>query len=1158
MNSTYRLKGGSCKLHIIRSALAYQADMATLNELKHALRQAAQITLHQPLSDTQYSVGFQTLLQDSEWTTYQDFIIPQLSQLITTHFKSRNDLSVLEIGPGPRSLLSHLPSTLRRKVTTYDAFEPNDLFAAELEELQSKKSPLPCLARPSRILQFPFVIEKNEDPMDQKEKYDLILFCHSMYGMKPKHKFIEKALRMLVERPQDGIVVVFHRDGSSFQPLVCHRTASYPAGAVRLVDDDEVLDSFASFVAGCALDTTDEGNSIKIAWRGICRSLGHLENGHLSFNSPAIMVAFTQHATALQELESQMPLIWRNRAIKNRQAHGQSPAAIVRPADTSQVQRCVKWALKYNFSLTIIGGSHSGHCLVSNVVAVDMDAFNELQVMASDSLVVAGVGNTVGSIIEAAMAVRLTVPLGARPSVGAGLWLQGGIGHLSRLHGLSCDAIVGAIIVSVHSGEILCVGNVPSYCMPAGAIRPKDEDDILWAIRGAGTNVGIVTSVIFRAHPAPTYFTRNRVISMDNKVEAGKQLHDFDTLVAKKLHRKYSADAYLYRNHDQLRLGITTIETATMTTCKPSVSPIPEDVLVGSLDKSEVVDGTGLFETEMYISGMHGGHGGGKTSSFKRCIFLKDIGSATVATRLLASMESSPSELCYLHLLQGGGAIRDIDSKDTAFGCRDWDFACVITGVWPREQDGTTIASSVEQWVYDTAGDLLPVSCGVYGADLGPDPRDAVFAAKAFGSNLLRLVRLKTSFDPHNVLAHACPLPKVLAPKLIVLVTGESCAGKDYCADVWASVLSRATSEDLSTRVVSISDATKREYAAATGIDLHRLLGDREFKEQHRPALTAFFQEQVRQRPDLPQEHFLEVVHQAVGTDVLLITGMRDEAPVATLSHLVPESRLIEVYVQAVAETRHTRGGSHDDDRNGGTRDGNNDNREALPLVSHRPTFIFSNDTAGTEAAEAFAEQSLLPFLFHDLEKLADMVRTVPNFPSPGIDFRHVLGICQQPGGLALCTSLLQTHFDGDWTKVSAVACCEVGGIANASTLALRVGVPLVLIRKAGKLPPPIIGVTKTPSYISSVVSNGPGERRIEMERDVIPMAAPVVVVDDVLSTGETLCAVLELLLEAGVSVDNISVMVVAEFPVHRGRELLYQRGFGRISIKSLLVLAGS
>jgi hypothetical protein len=85
-------------------------------------------------------------------------------------------------------------------------------------------------------------LEEEIQSMDQKEKYNLILFCHSMYGMKPKHKFIEKALQLLVERPLGGVVVDFYRNGSEFQPLVFYKAASYPAGAVRLVDDDYVLD----------------------------------------------------------------------------------------------------------------------------------------------------------------------------------------------------------------------------------------------------------------------------------------------------------------------------------------------------------------------------------------------------------------------------------------------------------------------------------------------------------------------------------------------------------------------------------------------------------------------------------------------------------------------------------------------------------------------------------------------------------------------------------------------------------------------------------------------------------------------------------------------------------------------------------------------------
>lgn len=78
------------------------------------------------------------------------------------------------------------------------------------------------------------------------------------------------------------------------------------------------------------------------------------------------------------------------------------------------------------------------------------------------------------------------------------------------------------------------------------------------------------------------------------------------------------------------------------------------------------------------------------------------------------------------------------------------------------------------------------------------------------------------------------------------------------------------------------------------------------------------------------------------------------------------------------------------------------------------------------------------------------------------------------------------------------------------------------------------------------------------MDRDVIPRGASVVVVDDVLATGKTVCAVLRLLAEAGIGAEHVSVMAVAEFPVHRGRELLRRRGFGSVHIQSLLVFGGT
>lgn len=384
-------------------------------------------------------------------------------------------------------------------------------------------------------------------------------------------------------------------------------------------------------------------------------------------------------------------------------------------------------------------------------------------------------------------------------------------------------------------------------------------------------------------------------------------------------------------------------------------------------------------------------------------------------------------------------------------------------------------------------------------------------------------------------------------------------AGKDYCADVWASVFNTSSPNTPTARVVSISDVTKREYAAATGADLTALLQDCAYKEQHRPALTAFFQDQVRQRPRLPEEHFLDVVHSAVDVDVLLITGMRDEAPVAALSHLVPDSRVIEVRVRSREETRHARVccqiGDESQNNKGGT---NGTNGRVNSTVSDWcPNLIFSNDTPGSEMAEEYGQRRLLPFFSEDLQQLANMVRSVPDFPRPGIEFRHLLDISQQPRGLKLCVSLFRSHFSGDWNKIGAVVCCEAGGFIFASALASQMDIPLVLIREAGKLSPPVVSVVKRSLHISHSTSGSSREKKMEMERDVIRRGASVLVVDDVLATGETLCAVVQLLSEAGVSADDISVMVVAEFPLHRGQELMRSCSFRRVSIQNLLVFGG-
>ncbi|KAL3476284.1 hypothetical protein BJX99DRAFT_270567 [Aspergillus californicus] len=1039
-----------------------------------------------------------------------------LSQLLDPLFISRPHVSVLEIGPGPKSVLRSLPRSLRRKINRYAAYEPNSFSASMLEKWVCSASetntcntaPFPCLERPAEIHPVPFTLETN---MGKSAELDIVLFCHSMYGLYPKASYIKHALH--------------------FNGLVCHRAATFPTGTVHVPYDDKILDSFAPFIAGVALQ-----EALRVKWRETCRALGHEDHPHLLFSVPEVMVAFTRHAACLPELTAQVPVI-KGKTVKNREAQHRYPAAIVRPDTIQHVQQCVRWALKHGVSLTVIGGGHSGQCLMSHIVSVDMSAFDRINLVTDSDpdvpLVVVEAGCKTGDIIRKTMHAGLTVPLGARPSVGAGLWLQGGIGHLARLHGHACDSIVGAVLVSVKTSQILCIGHVPSQHQPAGATRPENEADLLWAMKGAGTNFGIVLSVTFRAYVAPTFLAQHWAGPLTDTIQARLKFRSFDDLIAMWLPRDRSADAYVYWDEGQLQFGATTYTSFTpLLTCTSS-----PDLIRLELEPTtppNVVDSVELFDSEMYISGMH------------------DIGSPAIADILVTAMKKRPSPLSYLHLLHGGGKVTDVAPDATAFGCRDWDFACVITGVWPRDRGGTELARAAVDWVYSITETLLPCCTGVYGADLGPDPRDAALAAKAFGLNRPRLARLKQISDPRDILAHACPLPKTqLEPRLIVLVTGASCAGKDYCAGIWSTQIPRTA------RAVSISDVTKKEYAASTGADLTRLLQDRAYKEQHRPALTSFFEDQVRRRPRLPEEHFLAVVYGAHDVDVLFITGMRDEAPAVVLSHLVPDSRLIDIRVKASEGTRSVRRGHQYPTPNPNDTTNNND---------YHPSFTFTNDTPGATAAKSFAETHILPLLHANLNRLATMIRPVPDFPRRGLEFRHVLNISQQPGGLALCTSLLASHFPGSWDEIHTIVSCEAGGFIFASALALRVGKPLALIRDAGKLPPPIVSALKSPSHISASISisisesESESEKKFEMERDLIPKGkgAKVVIVDDVLATGKTLCGVLTLLGEAGVQAQDISVLAVAEFPVHRGQALLRQCGFGGVRVRSLLVFGGA
>ena len=146
---------------------------------------------------------------------------------------------------------------------------------------------------------------------------------------------------------------------------------------------------------------------------------------------------------------------------------------------------------------------------------------------------------------------------------------------------------------------------------------------------------------------------------------------------------------------------------------------------------------------------------------------------------------------------------------------------------------------------------------------------------------------------------------------------------------------------------------------------------------------------------------------------------------------------------------------------------------------------------------------------------LRSYIRDVPDFPEPGIMFRDITALLGSPEAFGAAIDLFAERY-GD-ASIDAVAGMDARGFIVAAPLALRLGKPLVLLRKAGKLPPETLSVSYALEY---------GESAVEIPADAFGSGQRVLVVDDVLATGGTLAACAALVESAGGVVAGFAVLI--------------------------------
>ena len=160
----------------------------------------------------------------------------------------------------------------------------------------------------------------------------------------------------------------------------------------------------------------------------------------------------------------------------------------------------------------------------------------------------------------------------------------------------------------------------------------------------------------------------------------------------------------------------------------------------------------------------------------------------------------------------------------------------------------------------------------------------------------------------------------------------------------------------------------------------------------------------------------------------------------------------------------------------------------------------------------------------------ARLIRTVPDFPKPGVRFRDITTLLQDARGFRASIDAIADAYRG--TEFDKVAAIESRGFIVGAAVAYALNKGLVPIRKRGKLPAENFGQDYDLEY---------GTDRLEMHRDAIERAERILLVDDLVATGGTAEAALSLVALAGGSIAGCAFVI--DLPELGGRERLERRG---------------
>ncbi len=420
------------------------------------------------------------------------------------------------------------------------------------------------------------------------------------------------------------------------------------------------------------------------------------------------------------------------RAVYNAM-HDRKPSAVIQCVDSADVMAAIAAARENGVDLAIRGGGHSvpGFGTVDDGLVIDLSRMNHVRVDANKKVAWVGGGATLGDMDHATYPFGLAAPGGVVSTTGVGgLTLGGGIGYLTRSHGLSIDNLLSADVVLADGRQVTA--------------SDYQNEDLFWALRGGGGNFGVVTSFEFQLHDV-------------GDVVGGPLFYEFDDATAVlQCYRDYIAEApeplgcfFGWQIAPPLpfipedRVGDL---FCVLVTCWNGPHAEAEQVLRPLRDAAEVkAEQVGVMPFPALQSAFDDLVPKGMQNYWK-ADFINELTDDAIAVHIEHG-KKTPHVSSSMHLHPINGAAQRVGADETAFGHRDKNFAPVIVGIWPDAADNEANTA----WVRDYYAAIHPHSGGNGGYVNFMSGDDDHRVAENYGANYERLASVKTTYDPYNL-----------------------------------------------------------------------------------------------------------------------------------------------------------------------------------------------------------------------------------------------------------------------------------------------------------------------------------------------------------------------------------------------------------------------